>query len=403
MLDLILKILLFAAMAYAAFSIIRMYVRRLARRIRKLNYDTVGAKAHIPLVGFLLSVVFSILSIYELFIEERAKYYRDGGDDLFFVIVSVACLIWVASCASSGILYDDNGILKHTVFQISYFCTYAQITGIDFSYNEIWYDNNGTDSIVIDGAFKDRKRLCIFANEKYCQLYGHDAPTIKQGVETKHSEQSVRKKSDLMTAVAAFLPLAFPLIAGCIAFGLLVYNDTKTLTKENTDYYEITLAAFITADFYDYAVDDKNDCTIYCYSPELDYSIPLGSGMAWAEKDGETLTHTDVHGHLYFDHFGRTMEQLMAECDGNTKFDMYGKYWSIYSKSTGSRSGYDVYYLADENGTVYIDDFDKENQSRQKYKPVIILFWGVIVGIITGVVYYVIVAKAVIDKRSKET
>ena len=77
MLDLILKILLFAAMAYAAFSIIRMYVRRLARRIRKLNYDTVGAKAHIPLVGFLLSVVFSILSIYELFIEERAKYYRD--------------------------------------------------------------------------------------------------------------------------------------------------------------------------------------------------------------------------------------------------------------------------------------------------------------------------------------
>lgn len=318
MLDLILKIALFASIACAAFSILWMYVRRIAN----LNYYVVGAKAHIPPVAFILSVIFSILSIYELFIEERAKYYCDDGDDLLFVIVSVICLIRVAYCAN-------------------------------------------TDYISLNSKSTYQKKFCTFVNKKFHQLYGHQ-----------------EKRNPIITAIA-FLLLVCPLIIGCIACGMLVYNDSKILTKDNTDYYEITLTNYTILDVYDNVeLDDDDDCLIYCYSPELDDSIPLGSGMEWAEKDGETLTHTDLHGHLHFNHFGRTMDKLMSECDGNTQFHAYGQLLIAHNFS-----GYVIYYLEDEYGTVYIDRFDEENLSRQKHRLSSILFWGFITVILVSAVY----------------
>lgn len=346
MIDLILKIVLLAVMGFTIASVIRMFIRQKRLNTQKPEPYIVGKPATFSVSGCVCAILCFGWIIYN-----RCYPYplRDNAGIIrFSLFLILLCLLYIAFRANCEVVCDKNSVTEYTFFWKTRRMDYRSITCISPSHRKIWYEN-GAKRLDLSDTRKDRRTTAAYIMKKYQQIFGYSIP-----------------EKELQSTQSAFHIPVFSLlclfIAVCAVFGVLWHSNTTMLHYTNTPRCEITFTKYT-------ILEDGDNCKIYVYSPELDDSIYLGQGMTWAEKDGESLTFTEHQGNRYYDHFGKTIENLFAQCNGKTRFDIYG-----YSRF---RRGYTVYYLAAQDGTIYINNFDTMNQKRQQRQPLSLLLCSI--------------------------
>ncbi|MGM9629436.1 hypothetical protein [Butyricicoccus sp.] len=334
MLDLILKILSVVIAGFTSTSVIRMYVRRKKQHMQS-NIFIVGKPAGFSAGALSCAVLCFGWAIYNFYLNRYPYLLCDNAEIAeISVILALFCLLYVAFRANCEVVCDEKSITEYTFFWHKNCMEYQSITCISPNGRKIWYDN-GTKRLDLSDSRKERRATFSYINEKYREIFGDNIPR-KELAKDRWAEH-----------IPVQLFIIMLLMSG-IFFSMWAHTYTKPLNMDNTGHCKIT--------FTEYTIEERNNNTIiYLYSPELDYPIRIESGLEPPEK--------------------RNIPQILAECDGKTEFDMYG---SFSRRIQHIQYRYNVYYLADKNGTVYINRFEKINLRRQKYKPLLILFSGIV-------------------------